>query len=119
MKKWSLLIGRWQCIPPHDGHVKLIRTVLNEGKNVCIGLREADFTDKNPYCYEERELAFQKIFEKEIKEDRVRIVRLPDVIEVVHGRKVGWSVRQIKLDKETEAISGTKMREENAKKKNK
>ena len=33
--KYSLFIGRYQ--PFHKGHHKLIQTVLDEGKNVCIG----------------------------------------------------------------------------------
>jgi len=34
------------------------------------------------------------------------------VSEVVHGRGVGWDVREIKLDAETEKISATDIRRE-------
>jgi len=30
--KYSLFIGRWQCIPTHEGHIALIETVLKQGK---------------------------------------------------------------------------------------
>lgn len=110
-KEFSLLIGRWQCLPPHKGHISLIKNVLDEGKNVCIGLREADGGEKNPYNFKERRQAFEKIFEEEINKDRVRILEMPNILEVVHGRKVGWDIREIKLDKETENISATKIRE--------
>lgn len=114
-KIYSMAIGRYQCLPPHDGHIKLIRKVLDEGKNVCIAIREADMSDKNPYTYNEREECFNKIFKKEIENKSVRIVSIPDIVEVFHGRGVGWGVREIKLDEETEKISGTKMRKNNGK----
>ena len=110
-KIYSMAIGRYQCLPPHEGHTKLIKKVLNEGKNVCIAIREADGSDKNPYTYEERKECFEKIFEEEISEGKIKIISIPDIEEVFHGRKVGWGIREIKLDEETEKISGTKMRE--------
>ena len=118
-KIYEFVIGRFQCLPPHDGHLQLIRTVLKEGKNVCIALREADGGDKNPYSYEERHRAFQKIFIKEIGEGKLKIIKIPDIENVIYGRKPGWGIRQIKLSKELENISGTKIRENNEKKKNK
>jgi nicotinamide mononucleotide adenylyltransferase len=111
MKKYSLFIGRYQVPVPHEGHIKLIRTVLDEGKNVCIGLRKEDGTDKNPFTIAERWAAFEKIFKEEIKDGRVIIVALPDIEEVCCGRDVGWGFRQIKLDEKTESISATKIRE--------
>ena len=42
--------------------------------------------------------------------NRVKVIAIPDVLDVCHGRKVGWDVRQIQLDKETEAISATNIR---------
>ena len=46
-KKYSLFIGRWQ--PLHDGHVALISQVLDEGKNVCVAVRDTEVSEKNPY----------------------------------------------------------------------
>ncbi|MHA2012747.1 MAG: cytidyltransferase [Candidatus Helarchaeota archaeon] len=109
-KQWTLLLGRWQCLPPHDGHIKLIRTILNQGKNVCIGLRKADLTDKNPYTYNKRRIAFEDIFRYEINRGKVCIVDLPDIIEIAYGRTPGWEIREVRLSPEIEAISGTKVR---------
>jgi len=50
---YSLFIGRWQ--PFHEGHKKLIQTVLDEGKNVCIAIRDTPISEKNPYTAQERE----------------------------------------------------------------
>jgi len=112
-KEWSMVIGRFQCIPPHEGHVKLIKNVLSEGKNVVVALREADGSDKNPYSNMDRYTAFMEIFKEDFLAGHFQIIFIPDVIEVVHGRKVGWSVREIKLDKEIEKISATEIRNRN------
>ena len=109
MKKiYSLFIGRWQ--PLHDGHKKLMQVVLDEGRNVLVGIRDTEITDKNPYSAEQREVMIREAFPDT---ERVKIIILPDIEEVVHGREVGWGVRELKLDAETELISGTKIRNAN------
>lgn len=110
---WSLFIGRWQ--PLHPGHIKLMRTVLKEGKNVCIGIRDSKVNDNNPYTAKDRIKMIEKEFSKEIKKGTLKHVILPDIQEIVHGRQVGWGVREIKLDSKTESISGTKERKKRKK----
>lgn len=106
--KYSLFIGRWQCIPPHKGHIALIESVLNEGKNVLIAVRNTEQDEKNPYSVFERGKALQQAFEK--WKDRVKIIAIPDIEEVCFGRKVGWGMREIRLSEELEAISATEIR---------
>lgn len=114
-KEYSLVIGRFQCLPPHDGHVELIKTLLREGKNICIGLRKADFSKENPYTFIDRRIAFENIFKNEIKKGKIIIIDLPNIKEVVYGRKPGWNIREIRLSKNLESISGTQMRRKNDK----
>lgn len=102
-KKYSLFIGRWQ--PLHDGHIKIIEKVLAEGKNVAIGIRDTELNENNPFSVGERKEMFKKKFG-----DRVKVVVIPDCKEICHGRKVGWKVREIRLNKEIEKISATKIR---------
>jgi len=117
-QRWySLFIGRFQCIPPHEGHIKLIRTILDEGGNACIALMKEDGTEKNPYSIHERLIAFEKIFEKEIKEGRVIVIDIPPVENICYGRDVGWGIRQIRFDDEIEKISATEIRKKRKKKK--
>ncbi len=111
-KQYTMLLGRYQCLPPHLGHQSLVLQLLKEGKNVLIVLRKSDGTDKNPYTIEQRKQAFEKIFKKELKETRVKIIGFEDVIEIAYGRTPGWGIREIKLAPEIEAISGTKLRKE-------
>jgi cytidyltransferase-like protein len=104
--KYSLFIGRYQ--PFHEGHKKLIETVLNEGKNVCIALRDTPIDENNPYRAFERIQMVQTVMKH--WGDRVKVIVIPDIEEVCYGRGVGWGVREIKLDAETESISATKIR---------
>ena len=105
---YSLMIGRYQ--PLHEGHRKLIKTVLAEGKNVCVALRDTEISKDNPYSTNERMIMFAQAFPDEIASRRLKVIIIPDIEEVVYGRKVGWGIREIRLDKKTENISATKIR---------
>lgn len=105
MEKYSLFVGRWQ--PFHKGHKKLIQKVLDEGKNVLIACRDTAISEENPYTYKERKKKIRKEFKGN---DRVKIISIPDIEEIVYGRGVGWGIREIRLDEATEQISATKIR---------
>lgn len=105
----SLFIGRWQ--PFHDGHKALIQKVLDEGKTVVIAVRNTDISDENPYTLEERIENINQIY---ANDDRVTVISIPDIAEVCYGRDVGWDVRRIYLDDETEKISATDIRKQQA-----
>lgn len=114
-KKYSLFIGRYQ--PPHVGHLTLIKKVLDEGKNVCVAFREEDGTDKNPFSMNFRIESFTELlinagYAEKILRKEIILTPFLDIGEVCHGRKVGWGIREIKLDEKIEAISATKIREE-------
>jgi len=102
--KYSLFIGRWQ--PFHAGHRKLIQTVLDEGKHVCIGIRDTEKDEKNPFTVDERKMMIQTAFPQAL------VIVVPDIEEVVYGRDVGYGIREVRLDHDTESISGTKIRKE-------
>lgn len=105
---YSLLIGRWQ--PLHDGHKKLIQTVLDQDKAVCVAIRDTEKSEENPYTVEERRVMIIKAFKRYIFAGRLKIIVIPDINEIVYGRKVGYKINEIRLDEETEAISGTEIR---------
>lgn len=107
----SLFIGRWQ--PFHEGHKKLIDIVLAEGKPVIIAVRDTPISEKNPYTVPQRFHMIMKVYGGN---PNVRIISIPDISEVIYGRDVGWSIREIRLDSATEAISATKVRGNEAKK---
>lgn len=101
-EKYSFFIGRWQ--PLHAGHLALFDKVRREGKKILIGIRDTRIDTDNPYSTSER---VEMI--KEQVPDATTIV-IPDIEEVVYGRGVGWNIREIRLDSDTENISATKLR---------
>ena len=105
---YSLFIGRYQ--PFHNGHKALIETVLKEGKAVCIAIRDTEQNKQNPYSMFKRMEMVEKALGGWIAKGKLRIISIPDITEVCHGRKVGWGIREIRLDEETEKISATKIR---------
>ena len=104
----SLVIGRFQYV--HDGHEALIRTLLDEGKKVRVEVRSMPLDENNPYEYWQVWNMFYKRFKEEMENRDLVVARTDNIVEVVHGRDVGWKVRKINLDPETEAISATKIR---------
>jgi hypothetical protein len=104
----ALMIGRFQ--PFHAGHKALFLKALEKHGQVCIGVREMPSSEKNPFNVVDvvaniyRELdAYRGNFE---------IIILPNIVDVVYGRDVGWTVSKIDLPPEIEAISATKIREQ-------
>ena len=102
--KYSLFIGRWQCIPPHAGHLALFDKVRKEGKKILIAIRDTEIDEKNPYTIQER----MKAIEKSVPDAKVIII--PDIKEVCYGRGVGYKVRKIILEPKLQRISATKKR---------
>lgn len=108
--EYSLFIGRYQ--PFHPGHKRLIERVLEEGKNVCIAVRDTAISISNPYILSKRiQLIKDEMADWNKDGIRVMVIPIPDITEVCYGRKVGWGVREIRLDEEVEKISATEIRE--------
>lgn len=103
---YSLFIGRWQ--PFHDGHKALIDSVLDEGKKVCIAIRDTEIESENPWTVEARRSYIRVLYPEE---DLVKIIVIPDIEEICYGRGVGYGIREIRLGYDVESISGTKIRE--------
>ncbi|MBD3244419.1 MAG: adenylyltransferase/cytidyltransferase family protein [Candidatus Moranbacteria bacterium] len=106
--KTALFIGRWQ--PPHEGHKKLICSVLAEGKRVIIAVRDTKISANNPFTYVQRKKMLQEMFDEFF--DHIKIIKIPDISEVCYGRNVGYTVREIRLDENTEKISATNIRKQ-------
>lgn len=105
--KYSLFIGRWQ--PWHSGHRWLIDQRLNQGKKVCIAIRDVPADEKNPFSPEE---VLHNI-QKELKSlgDKVKVIIIPDIESVNYGRGVGYDIVEHVPPKNIGEISATKIRE--------
>ena len=99
----SLMIGRFQ--PFHNGHCAMVEKLLAEGKEPLIAIRDTEFNESNPYSAYERRKMIHNIYG-----DRVETIVIPDIEEVVYGRKVGWGIREIELDQDIQKISATAIR---------
>lgn len=111
-KPTALMIGRFQ--PWHDGHTALFEAALAKHGQVCIGVRSMPTDDKNPF---DAQAVEHKIHERLSGQyaGRYTVVVLPNVVDVVYGRDVGWTVTKFELAPEIEAISATKIRQQMAK----
>jgi adenylylsulfate kinase len=104
----ALMIGRFQ--PFHPGHKALFLKALEKHGQVCIAIRDMPRDEKNPF---DAAQVAQNIKE-ELREyaGKFEVVILPNIVDVVYGRDVGWTVSKIDLPPEIEAISATKIRAE-------
>lgn len=109
-KQYSLFIGRWQ--PWHDGHRWLIDQRLNEGKNVCVAIRDVEVNENQPWDAK----TIQKDVEVElhdlIEQGRVKIIIIPDIESVNYGRGVGYEIIEHVPPTDIKEISATKIRQE-------
>ena len=71
---YSLFIGRWQ--PFHEGHKKLIGTVLAEGKPVVIAVKDTLISEKNPYTVAERIDMISKVY---WDNPNVQVIPIPNI----------------------------------------
>ena len=105
--KTAIYIGRFQ--PFHEGHKKLFVNALKKNKQVCILVMDSyGINKKNPFKFN---FVKKKILSslKEYKKQFI-IIKIPVVSEVIYGRKVGYKIRKIKLNKKLEKISATNIR---------
>jgi len=106
----ATLPGRWQCSPPHKGHVQLALLALEKFKKIEIQIREEDGYSANPYTSHQREEMWRKALGAVGRTDRVSFVHVANNTRIVHGRDVGWQVEYLKLPEHVEKISGTEER---------
>jgi len=102
----SLFVGRFQ--PFHDGHKKLMESVLKNGKPIVVAIRDTEISKKNPLSVTERWTLIQQGLQE--YGELVKIIRIPDIDEVCYGREVGYLIRRIHLDEQIEQISATNIR---------
>ncbi len=111
-KPTSQMLGRYQ--PWHLGHRKLFEKVLKKTGQVNIQVKDVHGLDDNPFTFQKiknnisRDL---KIFGK-----RYKISKVPNIVEINYGRKVGYKINQIKLSNNLHKISATGIRKKMRKK---
>ena len=105
-KPTAQMLGRWQ--PWHDGHQKLFEEIIKKTGQVHIMVRDVQGVGDNPFSF--------KMIKKNIKkalnkfDQRVKISLVPNITNICYGRKVGYKIEEIVLDKKTQKISATNIR---------
>ena len=105
------LLGRWQ--PWHEGHTALFKRAIAKTGQVVIMIRECEKSEDNPYSTALRELYIKQALSKEgyyLRQHYI-IQHVPNITNITYGRDVGYTIEEESLDKEIEAISGTKIRD--------
>ena len=110
MKQYSMFIGRWQ--PWHQGHRWLIDQRLNEGKNICIAIRDVETNENQPWQAEEIKGLLIDRFAQEIQNGKIKVVIIPDIESVNYGRGVGYEIIEHVPPDTVKEISATKIREQ-------
>lgn len=106
-KKTGVYIGRFQ--PFHKGHLECVKKILKKYNQIAILVMDSyGINKKNPFKY----IKVKKNIEKALTKykSKVKIIKIPVVGSFYFGRKVGYNIEKIKLPKNIENISATKIR---------
>lgn len=108
--QFALFIGRWQ--PLHEGHKQLFSQSLQEGKRVCIAIRDVEPDEKNPFTADQILSNVSEVYSREIEEKKVKVIVIPDICSVEFGRGVGYDIIEHIPPAQVAEISATKIREQ-------
>ena len=80
-KKFKSGLAVMRAQPPHIGHIKLIRRMLEKCDKIILilGSVQEQGTDRNPYTYIQRKQMLQKIFAGTPEADRITILGMFDI----------------------------------------
>ena len=107
---YAMFIGRWQ--PWHKGHRWLIDQQLNQGKKVCIAIRDVPVDEKNPWSAIEVMMNLTNELLDLVEEGKLRIIIIPDIESINIGRGIGYDVIEHVPPADIHDISATKIREQ-------
>jgi len=109
-KETVQMLGRWQ--PWHDGHRALFDKAIAKTGQVVIQIRDCQgWQESNPFAVEQIKSFIRRDLDP-IYQGQYEIQIVPNIVEIVYGRNVGYKINKIELTDEIHSISGTKIREE-------
>jgi phosphopantetheine adenylyltransferase len=103
------MLGRWQ--PWHAGHQKLFEETLKRAEQVLIMVRDIQGVGDNPFDFETVKKNIEEKLNPKYK-GKFKIILVPNITNICYGRGVGYKIEEIVLDKETQKISATKIRQQ-------
>jgi len=108
--EWAMYIGRWQ--PWHSGHRWLIDQQLNQGKKVCIAIRDVEPDENNPWSPIQVMMNITNELIDLVEKGVIRIMIIPNIESINFGRGVGYDVIEHVPPAEISDISATKIRKQ-------
>ena len=103
----ALLIGRYQ--PFHVGHKSLVAEAIKRTGQCCIALRDVGgIDDSNPYDFDKVKAEIHAACVE--FGNKIKVIELPNIMDVFYGRGVGYNIEQLELNKELQGVSATKIR---------
>lgn len=109
-KETVQMLGRWQ--PWHAGHRALFDEAIKKTGQVCIMIRDCNgWQNSNPFNIEQVKSYIRRDLDP-VYQGQYEIIVVPNIVEIVYGRDVGYKINKIELPEEIQKISATKIREE-------
>jgi energy-coupling factor transporter ATP-binding protein EcfA2 len=109
-KESALLLGRYQ--PWHAGHRALFERAIAKTGQVVIQVRDCQgWNGSNPFEFNKVKELIQRDLDPVFR-GQYEIQLVPNIVEIVYGRDVGYQINKIELTDELHAISATKIRAE-------
>ena len=108
-EQYALFVGRWQ--PLHSSHKALFNRALNEGKKVCIAIRDVEINENNPFKAEDIKENIEEQLALLVNTGRIKVIIIPDICSIEFGRGVGYDIIEHIPPKEIAEVSATKVRE--------
>ncbi len=103
----AIMLGRYQ--PFHLGHERLFMKCLEKVDQVLICVKDVHKIEDNPFNFAQIKKIINSKLHKNFN-NSFKILKLPNITNIFYGRKVGYKIRQLFLEKKIQTISGTKIR---------
>lgn len=103
-------LGRWQ--PWHAGHRALFERAIAKTGQVVIQIRDCQgWNGSNPFAIAQVKNYIRRDLDP-LFQGQYEIQVVPNIVEIVYGRDVGYKIEQEVFDEATHSISATKIRKE-------
>ena len=109
-KETVQMLGRWQ--PWHAGHRALFERSIAKTGQVVIMIRDCQgWNGSNPFAANQVKDFIKKDLDP-LFQGQYEILLVPNIVEIVYGRDVGYKITQEVFDDAIHSISATKIRKE-------
>jgi len=107
-RETAQMLGRFQ--PWHAGHRALFEQALARAGQVCIMIRDCQgWNNSNPFALEQVKTFIRRDLDP-IYQGRYTILTVPNIVDIVYGRDVGYKITPIELPEDIQQISATAIR---------